>query len=68
MKVKAETISAYADEMQKMSLSTEGATELAGEVGGINEAVLGAAAGSFGFFDEPAHFLGVLEAEAESFE
>ncbi len=68
MKVKPMTISAYAIEMQKMTLSPDRAAELASEAGAINEAVLAAATKSFGFFDEPAHFLGVLEAEAESFE
>lgn len=68
VKVKAETVSAYAEELQKQKLTPERAEELAVEAGAINATVLDAATQGFGFFDEPSHFLAVLESKAETFQ
>lgn len=68
MKIRPETISAYAEELQQLKLTRARAEELATEADGINATVLGAATRDFGFFDEPSHFLAVLEMHAEKFE
>lgn len=68
MKIRPETVSAYAEEMQQLKLTPTRAAELAAEAGGINATVLDAATLDFGFFDEPSHFLAVLEMHAEDFE
>lgn len=68
MKIRPETIAAYAEEVQHLKLTPARAEDLATEAGGINATVLGAATRDFGFFDEPSHFLAVLEMHAETFE